>query len=86
MYVALISLQELVKASFQGFECVFFLSYLTYTHRTFLRKSFVMEFLWRDWWVVSELVKSLTQKTEIRVGQEREKRVFPTRQSVGLDG
>jgi hypothetical protein len=29
--------------------------------------------LWRDWWVLSELIKSLTQKTEIRVAQEREK-------------
>jgi hypothetical protein len=73
MYSALISLQELLKASFQGFERVLFLSHLTYTPRTSLRKLFVMELLWRDWWVLSELIKSLTQKTEIRVAQEREK-------------
>jgi len=73
MYIALISLQELLKASFQGFECVLFLSHLTYTPRTSLRKLFVMEFLWRDWWVLSELIKSLTQKIEIGVAQEREK-------------
>ena len=73
MYIALISLQELLKASFQGFEYVLFLSHLTYTPRTSLRKLFVMELLWRDWWVLSELIKSLTQKTETRVAQEREK-------------
>ena len=65
MYIALISLQELLKASFQGFECVLFLSHLTYTPRTSLRKLFVMEFLWRDWWVLSGLFLCVTLRIRI---------------------